>query len=315
MRKYIKSELYYGIYSQIYIVVALILLAIATIIIYSNCNQIVNAYHSYRKTEEYYNANHIDIEDALSDEYTYNSSKDGEGEIENIENPLRYYRELIGINAYIASPSYAIPSVLEYASCLFFPLLFGILGIITGTYDTKYKTKRIKAIRLSKSKIIASKQIALIISSILIVAVVLFASYLISFLLNKMVLANVPLQNFDIHTIETKSPMIMKIMYGMGIALLFSEIGLFAGTILKGAVIPIIILFSYSLMIPNLGRYDLKNIMLFSAQNVYDYSGSFAINKPFEISHLENSILWIFVIVITLGGSYLAVKKRSSYNC
>ena len=141
MRKYIKSELYYGIYSQIYIVVALILLAIATIIIYSNCNQIVNAYHSYRKTEEYYNANHIDIEDALSDEYTYNSSKDGEGEIENIENPLRYYRELIGINAYIASPSYAIPSVLEYASCLFFPLLFGILGIITGTYDTKYKTK------------------------------------------------------------------------------------------------------------------------------------------------------------------------------
>lgn len=315
MRKYIKSELYYGIYSQIYIVVALILLAIATIIIYSNCNQIVNAYHSYRKTEEYYNANHIDIEDALSDEYTYNSSKDGEGEIENIENPLRYYRELIGINAYIASPSYAIPSVLEYASCLFFPLLFGILGIITGTYDTKYKTKRIKAIRLSKSKIIASKQIALIISSILIVTVVLFASYLISFLLNKMVLANVPLQNFDIHTIETKSPMIMKIMYGMGIALLFSEIGLFAGTILKGAVIPIIILFSYSLMIPNLGRYDLKNIMLFSAQNVYDYSGSFAINKPFEISHLENSILWIFVIVITLGGSYLAVRKRSSYNC
>ena len=315
MRKYIKSELYYGIYSQIYIVVALILLAIATIIIYSNCNQIVNAYHSYRKTEEYYNANHIDIEDALSDEYTYNSSKDGEGEIENIENPLRYYRELIGINAYIASPSYAIPSVLEYASCLFFPLLFGILGIITGTYDTKYKTKRIKAIRLSKSKIIASKQIALIISSILIVTVVLFASYLISFLLNKMVLANVPLQNFDIHTIETKSPMIMKIMYGMGIALLFSEIGLFAGTILKGAVIPIIILFSYSLMIPNLGRYDLKNIMLFSAQNVYDYSGSFAINKPFEISHLENSILWIFVIVITLVGSYLAVRKRSSYTC
>ena len=145
--------------------------------------------------------------------------------------------------------------------------------------------------------------------------VVLFASYLISFLLNKMVLANVPLQNFDIHTIETKSPMIMKIMYGMGIALLFSEIGLFAGTILKGAVIPIIILFSYSLMIPNLGRYDLKNIMLFSAQNVYDYSGSFAINKPFEISHLENSILWIFVIVITLGGSYLAVRKRSSFNC
>lgn len=310
-----KTELIYQIRSYILIGITIAGIALMSISLVSNCNQVGNAYRTYQQTLKYSQEMGEDIEAALAEDYTVTTEMVNGVKQEYIENSLKYYQESVTKANLVASPRYAITQILEICTFLYFPLIFSILGICVATYDRKYRTLRVKAVRSTKTQIHRTKLAALFAGVTASFITIILACCLIAYILYITIVNGVPLNEFPPSDSIQVLPLLPKVIFSLGVSFLFALVGYTLGLIFRGALIPVIIMAAYTFLIPNMGKYDLKNILLGIGNKVFDYYGMFRANQPIEISAAGIIIACVMFLMVIIVSSSLLARKRSAYQC
>lgn len=311
IRKCINQELRCGIKSKIYYITIFFLIALFGIVIYMNYNAAIDSHEAYLKYENYYKSNHLDLETALKGEYKVEKHEGGQ----RIENPILYYKESVGKYIYSASPKYLISEFLESAT-LFFPLVFGLLGLFVSTYDIRHKTLKNKTVRSSRSVLGAAKHLTLLLSSFVILVIALIISFLIGLIVYKNLSNSLPVADFISKTEYTSSSSILiKIAFGYIVALLFAEIGYALGILFKNMIVGIVAIAIYIYVMPILGSFDLRTSMKFLAKKVFDFYGVVSIETPSSTSIIKSVSVIFIAFMISGTTSMIITAKRSSFDC
>lgn len=311
VKECINQELRCGINFKIYYITLILLSALFGIILFMNYNAVIDTHEAYLKYENYYKSNGLDLESDLKGEYKIEKHEGGE----RIENPIVYYKESVGKYLYSASPKYLVSEFLE-ASTLFFPLVFGILGLFVSTYDIRHKTLKHKTVRNSRSVLGAVKHLTLMLSSFAILIIALIISFIIGLIVYQSLYSSVPVADFISKTAYTSSSSIItKIAFGYMIALLFSEIGYTLGLLFKNMTVGIVTIFLYTFVIPDLGSFDLRTSIKFVANKVFDFYGVVSIEAPINTSYIKAGSVILVAFVISIIISMIITAKRSSFDC
>lgn len=310
-----KTELIYQIRSYILIGITVVGIALVSMSLVSNCNQVAKQYQAYQQALAYEQEMGGDIEAALAEDYTVTTEMVNGVKQEIIDNSLKYYQESVTKANLVASPRYALTQILEICTFLYFPLIFSILGICVATYDRKYRTLRVKAVRSTKTQIHRTKLAALFAGVTASFITIILVCCLIAYILYITIVNGVPLNEFPSPDSIQVLPLLPKVIFSLGVSYLFALAGYTLGLIFKGALIPVIVMAAYTFLIPNMGKYDLKNILLGIGHKVFDYYGMFHANQPVEISMAVIIIACtVFLMVMIVFSSFLA-RKRSAYQC
>ncbi|KAB3537734.1 hypothetical protein F8154_02690 [Alkaliphilus pronyensis] len=310
MNKHINQELLYGVYSKSFLIITIILITLFSVIIFMNYNAVIDKYHDYTWTLMSFEGNETAIEKALAGEFHVEK----QGNITHVKNPLLYHKVMTERYMYTASPEYMHLQLLE-SSIVFNPIVFGLLGLIFATYDKKFKTIKIKTVRISKKNFSIIKQISLAISSLLIFISALAISYIIAVGVYYRLLNIVPLSNFvtDVSLVNISS-IFTKLIFAYIIALLFVQIGYILGVIFKNRIVGIMALMLYVYILPAFGKYDLYNSIKLVSLRVFDFYGVVRISQITETTLFNAIIIIMTVFLITIITSTIITSKRSSFN-
>lgn len=302
----IKHDLKYSIFSNIYTIFLSILCLLFGIVLFMNYNAATDTYTSYNNSKAYYEKNNIDMDESAPYEIIQN-----EDTSITISNPIAYYKEKVGQYIYAASPNYTISQMLE-TSVLFFPLFFGVLGLIYATFDFNYKTIKVRTIRSSKNDYSISKHFVLIFSSVFLLSIALILAKLIGLLMFQLLKNSIPIDNFN-YSLDNSHSILIKYIFGCIVAICFAEIGYTLGIIFKKCFIGSILIAIYSLFFNNIGKYDLNNSIKELAKNIFDFYGVINIGTTRFISVTESILVISFVIIFCLITSVLIIRKRTSF--
>ena len=80
-------------------------------------------------------------------------------------------------------------------------------------------------------------------------------------------------------------------------------------------MLPVTLILSlYTLLIPTLGAYDLKNIISYFAHKVFDFQSRFVIFEPVEISSFWGAVILVSIVTFLLILVKIISLNRSKYN-
>lgn len=309
MKRYIKQELLYGINSKIYYMITIILVILFGCILFMNYDSVTETYKDYERTESYYKENNIDIQKDLEGSY----ETQGDESNKTISNPILYHKENLCRYIYAASPKYTLTQLIE-ASVLLFPLVFGVLGMILATNDFKYRTIKLKTVRMGKNCFGISKQLSLAFVIFIILAISLTISYFIGCFMYSRLSGIVPVELFTTVDVPTKSPMIVKFIFAYVTAFIFAEIGYSLGIMFKNMVVAMISMTAYMFILPNLGRFDFKNSIFFFQKKVFDFHGVISVQSPTDTSSLLAGSIIFSIVAVLIITSMIILNKRSSFE-
>lgn len=311
MKKFIKQELMYGIYSKNFLITFILLCALFGIVLFLNYSSVTELYSEYNNTITYYEENNINIEEELAGDYEIELTETGGV----ITNPIAYYKNTISRYLYAASPKYRLTQLLE-SSILYFPIVFGTLGLLVATNDFRFKTIKLRTVRLNKSKLGIVKQVSLAISSFAIMFCALIVAFLSGELMYQYLIHDISIKDFvmDSSAITSNSSIFLKFAFAYIIALIFTEIGYTLGILFKNMYAGLILIIAYIIILPNLKIYDLKNSIFYFGNKTFDYYGVVSINVYEDMGFISS----LFIILFTLVGSILinnmVLNKRSSFE-
>ena len=302
----IKHDIKYVFFSHTYIIFSGILCLLFGIILFMNYTAATDIYEGYNNSKAYYEKNNIDMNE--SDSYDIIQNNDSSV---TVSNPIAYYKEKVVQYIYAASPNYTISQMLE-TSILFFPLLFGVLGLVYATFDFNYKTIKVRTVRNSKKDLVISKHIVIILNSIFILSISLIFAKLMGYLIFELLKNSIPVESFN-YSLQQSNNIFIKYIFGIVTAICFAEIGYLLGIIFKNNLIGTIIIAVYSLFLNSIGKYDLNNVLKELAKKIFDFYGVINIGSTFAISTGECILVIGIIILFCLITSIVIVQKRSSF--
>lgn len=312
IRKSFKQEIQYGIYSKTYFLIILFLVSLFVIISYINYSAATSAYYDYLNTENYYIENNLDIEGGLEGEYEIEHN----GNQAVIDNPILYDKEMVSRYVYTASPKYALTQFLESAF-LYFPIVFGTIGLLTAIFDFKYKTIKIKTVRESKVNFAIAKQASLFVSGIPILIIALIIAYLINYFFYYKVSQAIPTLEFlsSLPGADPNSTVFLGFTFAYIVSVIFMTIGYTLGIIFKNIYVGIILIAVYMFILPNLGVFDLKNSLHYIGNRIFDFRGVLSIDNAKDGTTLLTSIcVLLCALIIPFVLNIITIKKRSSFE-
>lgn len=310
--KLFKKEILYGIYSKTYLYITLFLVSLFVLVSYINYTAVTTTYNDFLHTKQFYVEQGIDIEEELEGEYLI-IQEEGQN---IIDNPLLYERELVSQYLYTANPKYVINQFLESAF-LYFPIVFGIMGLLLAHYDYKYKTIKIKTVRANRLSYTLAKQISLLFSGLIILILALIIAHPINYLFYQQLKEVLPISEFKTPLlIENKSsPFIAKFMFSYLIAIIFMIIGFTFGTIFKNIYVGFIFIVMYTFILPNVTIFELKNSLHYLGNKVYDFYGVLSIENALEGTTIFSSIsILIITIFLPIIINIVLMMIRSSFE-
>lgn len=308
LKKSLKQEFQYGIYSKTYFYILLFLTLLFSIISFINYNAVTDSYNEFLYTVDYYEENNLNIEEDLEKDYNVSDEED------LIENPIAYSKDRVSRYIYTASPKYAGIQFLE-ASFSFFPIVFGMLGLSVAVSDYKYKTIKIKSVRENKRNIGLAKQVSLVISSFIILISSLILSYFINFYFYYQIVKKIPVTEFNSFNIESDNNIFLGFIFAYIISIIFSNIGYTLGILFKNSYIGIIFLSIYNFIMPNLGVFDFKNSLYYIGNRIFNFYGVVDLEIATKASTLPISIVMLFCIfIISFIINIFIITKRSSFE-
>ena len=306
MKRFINQELMCGINSKIYYMIIIFLSSLFGLIIFLNYSAVTNTYKNFEKEVEIYQKNNLDIDKDLNGEYKVEKS--------TITNPILYFKETTSRYIYTASPQYIISQFLE-SSILFFPLVFGFFGLYIATYDTKYKTIKLKTVRMSRRAFGITKQLSISLSIFIVLVISLLIAFFAGLIVYNIMSNNIPLDDFNSKTVfANSSSMFIKFIFAYIIALIFAEIGYALGIIFKNPTVGLIVIVIYMYIVPNLGSFDIKNSIRYFARNIYDFYGMISVEAAINTSFIKAVATMVFVFVISVFANMIITTRRSSFD-
>ncbi|MCM3217789.1 hypothetical protein ABER75_10910 [Niallia taxi] len=311
MKKYIEQEIKYGLKSKIYYTMSIFLLILFGVILYINYTAVTDSYSEYEYTLNYYQKNNLDVEEDLNAEYNVETNLEGG----LISNPIAYYKNTISRNIFAASSEYRLSQLLE-SSFLYFPIVFGVVGLLFSTNDYRYKTIKLRTVRINKRQWGAAKQLSLAISSLVILLAALTLAYIAGEFQFRYLENKIPIKEFAIDSsiYTSSSPVLLKIIFAYGIALFFAEIGYTLGILFKNIYVGLIIVIVYTFVLPNFGTYDLKNSIFFFGNKIFDFYGVVTIELVENTKFISSFLIILFTFLISILINYILLIKRSSYE-
>lgn len=313
MKQLFKHEIKYGLYSKIYLYIVFFLVFLFGIVSFVNYAAVITTYEDFLLTENYYLENDLDMESALKGEFDVQE----DGNVHLVENPLLYSKEMVGIYIYSLSPKYALTQFLESAF-LYFPIVFGTLGLLIAIYDFRYKTIKLKTVRENKLKFGLVKQASLMVSGLFILIVALLISFMINYLFYLKMSGIVPTAEFPPNLIDEQmtSSLLIKFVFAYIISIIFMTIGYTFGVIFKNMYIGFITIVVYTLILPGgLAVLDLKNSLHYIGNRIFEFYGVLDIDHAKTGTTLLSSIIVLLcAIFLPFLLNILIMKKRSSFE-
>lgn len=304
------KETFYQIYSKNFFLLILVIILLSAFNAFSLKKNISNNFNLFNKTLEQAENNGEDIEKALKE----NVNVIKKNNVEEIENVLKYdYLNLINsINS--VNPKLTINQTLSYMTFTFFPIIFGVFGVIVATYENKYKILKLNAICDDKKIRFISKIMVLILISIIILLIALSINYIINFFIYNNIIDNPRFEPYILNNILNIDSIlsIKQFLFSLSVILIFTIIGFILGSILRNSTTPIIIILLYNLVVPITGKYDLKNILLYEGSTMFEFTGNF---MPANIIKLNSNIpyIFIFIIIVLLCIITYNIEKARTY--
>lgn len=304
-----KKEIFYQLKSKCLVIFFLIIITIVSLHLYGLCTNVINNYHRYLQTEQMYKDNGIDIIEALKE--TNYTVVDGNSSVSS--NPLKEDFVTLAISIQNLNHHNIISNTLEYFIFVFGTLMFGIYSAYVATYDYKYKTHKFFSIKYKQYEILTGKFLSIFLvllgSLFLIGAISYFTSPLLKYFVKK----SVPIEKYIIPGLSYDCSLTLQILFTIALLGFYIIISYSIGFLLKSMFPITIFLLLYTLLIPVLGKYDIKNICSFFAHKVFTFKARFVVFQPLKISPVYGIIV-ITLMVLFACIILFATSQRSAYN-
>lgn len=312
MRKCIKAEIDWFLKSKLFFKIFITLIAVAVLAAWVNYGYLKDVYGTYEHVYDFYIKNNKDIEEALKTDYYAEGAGLYEAGNSSVENPLAYYYAMLSQLRYVVSDAYVIDQYLEYG-IMFFTIIFGILGAIFATYDVKDKTLKFKTVRYNKMTLLGAKLVTMIIGIAVLVTVTALLNPLISRITGRIMLKDIDITGFVLPEFTKQSGLLVKLLFTIAIGILYAFAGYMMGVLTRSNAVGIIAIFSYSVLIPIIFKFGLKNLYFSLAKKIFDFIGSYKINDVMRLGTMQSiSGLAVYLTVI-LAVAAIVSKKRSSF--
>lgn len=306
----LQNELRYQLYSKIIGMIVIIIFILSCLNIYSTRVSVDSNYSRFLRTYSEYKEEEMDIEEALSKPYKILEISESGNVIENI---LRYDFDSVGDSIKSLHPSMSINHTLSYLAILFLPLIFGIYGAAIATYDIKNRTLKLRAILSDGKTNTLAKQLAMLIVILSTILVLLFCMYIVSGFIYRSVSNIEEYKPFILNSLEVTTNNFIQIGYAVILSIIFANIGYLIGTITRSTLVPTIVIGAYMFIIPNLGVYDLKNVIMTLGARIFKFTGNFQIASPIVGVNYMHYIVWVFIILLITILPTFIYNRTSKY--
>lgn len=304
-----KKELLYQIRSKNLFIVTILTMVITLFHLYGLCANVTNSYHTYLQTEQMYKDNGMDIISALEEEnYTVVN-----GNSQITSNPLKEDFVNLAVSIQNLDRENIISTSLEYFIFVFGTLIFGIYAAYVATYDYKYKTHKFFSIKYKQREIVTGKLLSVLIVLLFSLFLMSILSYIASPVLKYLVGRSVPVDKYVIPGMSYDTNLALQLCFTIAFLGFYIVISYTVGLLFKNMFPITIFLLLYTLLIPVLGKYDIKNIFSFFAHKIFAFKARFAAFQPTEISNATGIAILVFMLMaacILMAAS----SKRSLYN-
>jgi|GEM_PF-1282340 len=305
----IASEFRRMYYSNLILYFLLSILAMIILIFYMNYKEITLAYEDYTRVQDLYE-NEEDMKEDL-ERNDYNMVE--ENGTYMVENPISYYNEQLKTLLFVNSPDYTLTQIFE-AGIIFFPIIFGIFGLLLGCADYKTKIIKHKVARVGRKNYYLSKISTSMITILFFFLIMIIISKLAGIIMYNVICNKIPVNDFSSHNLSLSSNVLMQFIFMYFISIVYSSVGMLIGVLTKGAIRGVILIAAYAYAVPVFSKFDLKNSYYFIMDQLCDFYGVIKISGIKDSSILISMIIIMGFLIFTNITIYLVIIKRSAYE-
>ncbi|MBC6308627.1 ABC transporter permease [Listeria sp. FSL L7-1582] len=255
----------------------------------------------FNDTMQMYEKDGITLKQALSEDLEI--TKDGNSE--EISNVLKYdYYRVIAAKVAL-NPLNAPNQIFTSIAILFLPIVFGIYSCHVAFFDFKHRTMKSQLLLKGYRSLFFSKLLSIAVVAVVSVLATILISIGIQYAFN-LVMGIQP--NISVNYL---SELPMQFVYQSVVLILFGSFFFLLTVAVRSTLVSIIALFVYMLLVPNLGGFDVKNLMLLTVPKIYNTSASTMDVISGENANLMLGYLVVFaVFAVLIFVVYKWDKKR-----
>lgn len=292
------------------IIVLVIIVGICVAFSFLQYQYVMSNYNEYTRVVDFYDGDEDQLtEDLESGEFNIVENDDGTA---TVQNPVLYYKEMLGKAIYSTSNAYSTSHILE-AGILIFPILFSVIGVILATVDLKNRVYKHKVLRYGRGNYVVSKIINFLFISIIIVLLFVLINKLCVFVLDNIIKNKIDISNF-IYTPEPEKSVWIKIFSSLLIAIVYISIGFLLGVITRNGIVSVGLITVYLFIVPIFSKFEIQNCCYVIMKDNFNFDGLASVTDYKSLdTNLSVIILLSSILVSNLIG-YLVVKFRSAYK-
>ncbi|ANY65479.1 hypothetical protein BBD42_02610 [Paenibacillus sp. BIHB 4019] len=308
-----KDELKYQIYSKTLLLIFIITIGLSTLNLFGLVSKAEGTYDVYVKTYNEFKDAGIDVEAMLKSPINRDIKQNGSDRLTKVDNPVRFQFEEAGAASQLLKGTNIITNTLEWLDFVFFPIIFTLLGIHFVSYDYKYKTYKLKVIKAKWNKLFAGKLFALFTCTFFIFIFTLIASYMIGLYFHSQVVNRIPIEQFSSLPQIENNKFIIQLVFSLFICIFFSLIGFLMGILFKSFILPTIIFLVFNLLLPVLGKYDIRNMIAIISHEIFEFKGRFILFMPAYIPLYQSIMLLVSITCFMIATSFFYLYKQGIY--
>lgn len=304
-----KKELFFQCKSKSLVILLCSIAIITAFHFYGLYHSVINNYDLYLQTEQMYLENGLDIVKSLKE--TNYTVADGNSTITS--NPLKEDFIALSVSIQNLNSANMISNSLEYFIFVFGTILFGVYAAYVATYDFKYRTHKTFSVKYKQPELLSGKLLSIFLVLAGSLCLLGASAYAVSPLLKYLVRKTVPTEKFVIPDLACEKDIVLQLLFALALLGFYMIVSFAAGYLIKNMLPVTIFLFLYTLLIPVLGKYDIKNICSFFASKIFSFQARFVIFEPAKIS--PSLGLGIAACILALAFfTMFAASKRSQYH-
>lgn len=297
----VRIQLFYQWKAKYLILLFISLILMCVFSSYTQYSALHQKENRFNITMETYEQDGITLKQALSEELKI--KKDGNSE--EISNSLKYdYYRVIAAKVAL-NPLNAPNQIFTSIAIIILPILFGVYSCHVAFFDFKYRTIKHQLLLRGYRSFYFSKLISIGIVAVATTLTTIVLSTGIQYLFNLLVGVQ---PNTSVNYLS-KLP--LQFLYQSLVFILFGMFFFTLTIMIRSTLVSIVTLFLYMFILPNLGGYDLKNLMLLTISKIYNTSAStMEVVSGVDTNIIAGYLIVIIVCIVLTVISYAWNKKR-----
>lgn len=297
-------------YSKAPIIISLIIVGVCIAFSFFQYQYVMSNYNDYTRIFSFYDGDESQLaEDLKLGEYNIIENDDG---TTTVENPILYYKEMLGKAIYSTSNAYSISHILEIG-ILIFPILFAVIGIILSIVDLKNGVYKHKILRYGRENYVLSKITHFLFISSMIILLFIIINKLCIFILDIIIKNKIDISNFT-YTPEPEKSVLIKILTSLLIAIVYISIGFLLGVITKNGILSVGLMAVYLFIVPTFSEFEIQNCCYAIMKENFNFNGLANITDYRSVDVSLSIVIMLLVIFLSNLISYLVIRWRSAYK-